>query len=113
MLSIILDELNRMSGGAVPDYVTRTDLVQWVSEMAALCSPDRIHWCDGSLEESDSLCDQMVESGTFIRLNPELRPGSFLARSDPSDVASSHERSSAASESRRPGLPITGSIRAR
>ncbi len=62
-------------------------LLEWVEEIAALAQPDEVIWCDGSDAEWERLTEQMVESGTFIRLNPEIRPNSFLARSDPSDVA--------------------------
>ena len=67
-------------------------LQAWIHEMTALCQPDSVHWCDGSQAEYDALCEQMVESGTFIRLNPEKRPHSFLARSHPSDVARVEDR---------------------
>src|SRR6185369_5768685 len=63
------------------------ELLNWVEEMAALCKPDQVYWCNGSKEEYDRLCAEMVAGGTFIKLNPELPPGCFLARSHPSDVA--------------------------
>ncbi len=72
---------------SAPEYVKHDDLKQWVEEMAELCQPDSIYWCDGSDEEYDRLCQELVDAGTFTRLNPELRPNSFLARTDPSDVA--------------------------
>ena len=63
------------------------DVVEWVNEMAALSSPDRIVWCGGSKDEANELVSTMLASGTLIQLNPELRPESYLARSAPSDVA--------------------------
>ncbi len=62
-------------------------LLSWVQEAAELCEPDDIYWCDGSQEENDRLCEQLVQNGTFVRLNPDKRPGSYLARSNPADVA--------------------------
>jgi phosphoenolpyruvate carboxykinase (GTP) len=67
--------------------IRNAELRHWLEDMVALCKPDRVHICDGSQAEYDMLCEQMVQSGTFIRLNPEKRPNSFLARSDASDVA--------------------------
>lgn len=62
-------------------------LLEWVKEIEALTKPDKVEWCDGSDEEWSRLCEVLVESGTFTQLNPEKRPNSFLALSDPKDVA--------------------------
>ena len=67
-------------------------LQSWVEEAAALCQPDSIYWCDGSEEENDRLCEELVQKGTFVRLDPDKRPGSYLARSSPADVARVEDR---------------------
>ena len=73
-------------------------VLAWVNEVAMLCTPDEIYWCDGSEEEYAQLCNLLVEKGTFIRFNPKKRPNSFLARSNPKDVARVESRTFICSE---------------
>ncbi len=81
------------------------NLIKWVSKIADQCKPANIHWCDGSQEENDKLCQLMVESGTLIKLNQEIRPNSFLCRSDPKDVARMESRTFICSENEKDAGP--------
>jgi len=75
-----------------PAYIKNARLIAWVAEVAALTQPARIHWCDGSADEYADLCQLLVDAGTFKRLNASKRPNSFLACSDPGDVARVEDR---------------------
>ena len=75
-----------------PEKTTNKKLIAWVDEMTKLCKPTSVYWCDGSQDEYDRMCAELVASGTFIALNQAKRPNSFLCRSDPRDVARVEDR---------------------
>ncbi len=82
----------------IEEPTAHRELISWVDGMTSLLCPDQVRWCDGSQEEFDGLCKLLVENGTFERLDDEKRPGSYLCRSDPSDVARVEDRTFICSE---------------
>jgi phosphoenolpyruvate carboxykinase (GTP) len=101
----VKQQLSTEPSAATDAPTTNSGLTSWVAEIAELTQPDAVHWCDGSAGEYDSLCQQLVDAGTFERLSEAKRPASYLARSDPGDVARVEDRTFVCSEDERDAGP--------
>ncbi|CUW41515.1 Phosphoenolpyruvate carboxykinase pckG [Magnetospirillum sp. XM-1] len=103
-----------MTKSGIPGGTTmNAKLLAWIDEMARLCRPSGIHICDGSQKEYDALCEMMVAGGTMIKLNEKLRPGSYLCRSDPRDVARVEDRTFICSHNKNDAGPTNNWVEPR